>query len=130
MDYGAVLRRAWQITWTYRFLWALGLLAMFTEGGGGGGFGGGNFNIPTMPSSQKEKHEQTGALLPLPALAEIPGRLRAGLPALQGEFDPEEMAEWFEEALERAGDYLPQIIVAGFLLLALILAITYISLAA
>jgi hypothetical protein len=131
MDYMAVIRRAWQITWTYRFLWALGLLAMMTEGGGGGGFGGGNFNIPSLPSSHKEKHEETTALLlPLPALQAIPSRLRAGLPALAAEPSADEVLDWLREALTKATPYLPLVVLGGFLVLVLILALTYISLAA
>lgn len=130
MDYGAILRRAWQITWTYRFLWILGLLAMFTEGGGGGGFGGGNFNIPTLPSSDREQREDTALLLPLPALIALPGRLRAAAPALQAEFDPEQLAEWFEDFFANAEQYLPLFLLGAFLALVLVLALTYISLAA
>jgi len=43
MDYGALIRQAWAITWRYRFLWLLGVLAggavglpSFNGGGGGG----------------------------------------------------------------------------------------------
>jgi hypothetical protein len=39
MDYGRLIARAFQITFRYRFLWGLGILAAFTEGGAG-------FNIP------------------------------------------------------------------------------------
>ncbi len=41
MDYGAVLKRAWDITWKYKGLWVLGILASCSGGGGGGGGGGG-----------------------------------------------------------------------------------------
>ncbi len=40
MDYGEVLRRAWQITWKYKGLWILGILSSCSGGGGGGGGGG------------------------------------------------------------------------------------------
>ena len=33
MDYGAIVRRAWEITKKYRFIWWLGLLAILAEGG-------------------------------------------------------------------------------------------------
>jgi hypothetical protein len=37
MDIGAVLRRAWQITWKHKAFWVLGILASCSGGGGGGG---------------------------------------------------------------------------------------------
>lgn len=44
MDYAAVLRRTWDITWRYKGLWILGILAgCGGRNGGGGGGGGGNF---------------------------------------------------------------------------------------
>jgi hypothetical protein len=33
MEYGALIRDAWRLTWRHRFLWLIGLVA----GGGGGG---------------------------------------------------------------------------------------------
>jgi hypothetical protein len=42
MDYGKVLRRAWEITWRWKVLWILGFLASLGSGGGGGGGGGSN----------------------------------------------------------------------------------------
>lgn len=41
MDYGWVLKRAWEITWKFKGLWLLGILASCSSGGGGGGHGGG-----------------------------------------------------------------------------------------
>lgn len=41
MDYGWVLKRAWEITWKFKGLWVLGILASCSSGGGGGGGGGG-----------------------------------------------------------------------------------------
>jgi len=41
MDYGKVLRRAWEITWRWKILWVLGFLVALGSGGGGGGGGGG-----------------------------------------------------------------------------------------
>lgn len=41
MDYGAVLKRTWEITWKYKGLWVLGILAACGRGGNGGGGGGG-----------------------------------------------------------------------------------------
>jgi len=40
MDYGKVLRRAWEITWRWKVLWVLGFLVALGSGGGGGGGGG------------------------------------------------------------------------------------------
>ncbi len=44
MDYGQILRRSWQITWKYKFLWVFGIaLALCrSQGGGGGNFNFGN----------------------------------------------------------------------------------------
>ena len=42
MDYGGVLKRAWEITWKFKGLWVLGILASCSSGGGGGGSGGGS----------------------------------------------------------------------------------------
>jgi hypothetical protein len=42
MDYGWVLKRAWEITWKFKGLWVLGILASCSAGGGGGGHGGGS----------------------------------------------------------------------------------------
>jgi hypothetical protein len=42
MDYGWVLKRAWEITWKFKGLWVLGILASCSSGGGGGGGGGGS----------------------------------------------------------------------------------------
>lgn len=42
MEYGQILRRAWQITWKYKFLWVFGIAIALCRGQGGGG---GNFNF-------------------------------------------------------------------------------------
>jgi hypothetical protein len=42
MDYGWVLKRAWEITWKFKGLWLLGILASCSAGGGGGGNGAGS----------------------------------------------------------------------------------------
>ena len=47
MDFGAIIKRAWQIMWHYKALWVLGVFAgvsgcQGSYGGGGGGGGGGN----------------------------------------------------------------------------------------
>jgi hypothetical protein len=42
MDYGWILKRAWEITWKFKGLWVLGILASCSSGGGGGGGGSGS----------------------------------------------------------------------------------------
>lgn len=44
MDYGEVLERAWRITWRFKGLWVLGVLAGCRGGSGGGGGGGTNYS--------------------------------------------------------------------------------------
>jgi membrane-anchored glycerophosphoryl diester phosphodiesterase (GDPDase) len=48
MDYGWVLKRAWEITWKFKGLWVLGILASCSSGGGGGGGGGGSSGARTQ----------------------------------------------------------------------------------
>jgi len=45
MDYGKILKRAWDILWRYRALWVFGFILALTTGGGGGGGGGRGGNI-------------------------------------------------------------------------------------
>ncbi len=42
IDIGKILKRAWQILWSYRILWIFGILLALTTGSGSGGSGGGN----------------------------------------------------------------------------------------
>lgn len=42
MDYGDIIKRAWNITWRYRILWVFGLFA--GTGAGSGGTGGSNYS--------------------------------------------------------------------------------------
>ncbi len=44
MDYGAIIKRAWHITWRYKALWVLGIFAGVSgcQGSGGSSSGGGN----------------------------------------------------------------------------------------
>ncbi|MDZ4177612.1 MAG: hypothetical protein U1E29_00015, partial [Coriobacteriia bacterium] len=44
MEYGSILKRAWEITWRYRILWLFGFFAGGASGGGGGG-GGSNYSF-------------------------------------------------------------------------------------
>jgi hypothetical protein len=43
MDYGGILRRTWEITWKYKGLWVLGILASCNAAGRGGGGGSPNY---------------------------------------------------------------------------------------
>jgi len=54
MDFGEVLTRTWQITWRYKGLWVLGLLAGCGTGGGGGGGGG----SPPSPGAGPQSYGQ------------------------------------------------------------------------
>jgi hypothetical protein len=46
MEFGQIIKKAWKITWRYRFLWVLGIFAGVTgAGGGGGGYSGGGQNF-------------------------------------------------------------------------------------
>jgi hypothetical protein len=53
LDFGGILRRAWEITWRNKILWLLGILSAIGSGGGGGFRGGSNFqfdqNGPNFP---------------------------------------------------------------------------------
>ncbi len=55
MDYGKVLKRAWETTWRYRALWIFGIILALTTAsgaggsGGGGGGGGGNGHRGFLP---------------------------------------------------------------------------------
>jgi hypothetical protein len=42
MDYGKVLKRAWDTTWRYRALWIFGIIIALTTASGGGSGGGGS----------------------------------------------------------------------------------------
>src|SRR3954452_23024819 len=47
MDYPTLIAEAWAMTWRYRFLWVLGLLAGIT----GGTMGLGRSSVPESPSA-------------------------------------------------------------------------------
>ncbi len=51
MDYGKIIKRAWQITTERRFLWGLGILAVFAGGGGLRGF-----SFPSASSSSTNQN--------------------------------------------------------------------------
>lgn len=69
MDYGRMIRQAWGITWHYRFLWLLGVLA----GGAVGmpGFGGGGSN---GWRAQRSDLEGISARLSAAGSSSLPGR--------------------------------------------------------
>lgn len=46
MRFGEIIKKAWHITWHYRWLWILGMFAGVTGGGSGGGGGGNNWRTP------------------------------------------------------------------------------------
>jgi len=62
MDYGKVLKRAWEITWRYKILWIFGLLASLGQGGGGGGGSNYRFSSSDWEGWQIEP-EFTGAVI-------------------------------------------------------------------
>ena len=45
VDYGGVLRRAWQITWRHKILWIFGILAGCSRSGSSGGSGNNNVRV-------------------------------------------------------------------------------------
>ncbi|MDX1600917.1 MAG: hypothetical protein R3191_05335 [Anaerolineales bacterium] len=58
MDYGEVLERAWRITWRFKGLWVLGILAGCSGGNAGGGGGGGGGGPDFSGSSDFESAPQ------------------------------------------------------------------------
>jgi hypothetical protein len=56
MDYGWVLKRAWETTWKFKGLWVLGILASCSSGGGGGGHGGGSSGSGYRFGGQTDPH--------------------------------------------------------------------------
>lgn len=54
MDFGAIIKRSWQITWRYKALWILGIFAGVSGcagGSGGSGGGGSNWSEPSGGST-------------------------------------------------------------------------------
>lgn len=56
MDFGAIIKRSWQVTWRHKALWVLGIFAGISgcAGGGGGGGGGNSFGDPSSTSDFPE----------------------------------------------------------------------------
>ena len=49
LDFGGILKRAWEITWRNKILWLLGILSAIASGGGFRGGGNTNFNPSNNP---------------------------------------------------------------------------------
>ncbi|MCC7107388.1 MAG: hypothetical protein IT307_19805, partial [Chloroflexi bacterium] len=63
MEYGTLIRRAWDLSWRHRFLWILAFFAPATcTGGGSGGGGPQDLSTPSLPGG-------AGNLLPPDASA-------------------------------------------------------------
>ena len=129
MDYGAVLSRAWRLTWQHRFLWWLGLLAMFTEGGGAGGGGvPGRGSFPSNNDSEKESALLPGSGTPAGLWVEA-SQWRARVAA--GDFpSPQQMREYLQEALSRLGPMAALLPAALALMLAMMALLLWLSLCA
>lgn len=54
MNYGALIGRAWQITWRYKVLWIFGILLALTMSSGSMGSGGGNSGLGPGSSAAME----------------------------------------------------------------------------
>ena len=128
MDYSAILSRAFQLLRQHRFLWWLGILAMFTEGGVSGPSGG-NFNFP-YGTLDRDKHEETRLLDPGGARSGLVTQVERLRMRVQTRPDAEEILEKLEDLRGEASAFLPALIAGAVLLLLLALAVTYISLAA
>lgn len=70
MDHMKILKRAWNILWSYRALWIFGIFLALTGGGGGGngGGGGGNYNF--------EGSREYQGVVPWDEINNLPGLLR------------------------------------------------------
>ncbi|MDR3575410.1 MAG: hypothetical protein P4L50_16235 [Anaerolineaceae bacterium] len=62
IDFGKILKRAWQILWNYKVLWIFGVLLALTGGGSrpGGGNSGSQFNANNNSSSSNPTMNQFG----------------------------------------------------------------------
>jgi hypothetical protein len=133
MNYSFLLGRAWEIVRRHRFIWWLGLLAMFTGGGGGGFHGGGspgNFPSQTGPQHHKSLSDWSRSTQALPLL---PRLLPGGLPRVQMDIVGGlrmELERWFRQAWPRVQPLVPLIILGVLLLFLLGLVLLYFSFAA
>jgi hypothetical protein len=78
IDFGALLGRAWKITWENKVLWLFGILAALGSGMGGSNtnyrFDSGDFtnwrgNLPNLPPNVERFFEQAGPMIAVAALA-------------------------------------------------------------
>jgi hypothetical protein len=79
INIGKILRRSWQILWSYRILWIFGILLALTAGGSSGGNSGSGWR------SQAPQNNPSGA----------PGVLPENAPAWMHEF-----SQWFVQNME------------------------------
>jgi len=85
MEYGQIIKKAWRITWRYRFLWVLGIFAGITGWGGqgSGGYSGGgrSFGSGGASGSSSASPFSAGQLQQLGATASkwVPVLIAAGL---------------------------------------------------
>jgi hypothetical protein len=65
LDFGALLGRAWKITWENKILWVFGILAALGSGGGGGSNSGFRFDrsSPQVPPQIQRFFDQAGPML-------------------------------------------------------------------
>lgn len=126
MNYTYLLGHAWEIVRRHRFIWWLGLLAMFTEGAGGGG--GGNFQIPSWPSSRNSGEEQSGSDWSTKGWPALPHVVTEGVARLDsGLFSGGDPEEVLRRVWEAALPYLGLILVGLVLLFLLWLVLLYFS---
>ncbi len=97
MNYSYLLGRAWEIVRRHRFIWWLGLLAMFTEGGGFQG----SFRLPNIPPTPSDREQErsssawpSAVRLFVPHLAPSDAPSWAGLPWDDGDFDASLRKVW------------------------------------
>ena len=58
MNYGEILKRAWDTIWKHKILWLFGLLASCTANSGGGGSGGGGRSSANFNTSNGDFFQQ------------------------------------------------------------------------
>ncbi|MGB9640106.1 MAG: DUF7544 domain-containing protein [Anaerolineales bacterium] len=65
MDFGKLIRRAWEITWRYKFLWIFGIAIAFCRAGGGSGSNF-NFNSRNFSGQNNPFGQFTNPINPFP----------------------------------------------------------------
>lgn len=76
MEYGRIIKRAWDVTWKHKVLWIFGIAAALFTGGGGGGGGGRAWNSLQYTFNQGDWLRWRGQWPPLGRLPWLPGQLR------------------------------------------------------